>query len=98
MMNATFANNSVIHTKNMLIDYDVVNETSSELVGDNANDTISPESQDYDVQSYLESILGPQRQPSEKVRPFLCVPLSGLKILLSLFYFNFSMSNKYFLF
>ena len=58
----------VEHSKNMMMDYgEMFNETDSEFVSDSANNTTLSESEDYDVKTYLESILGPQRQPSEKV-------------------------------
>ena len=68
-MNDSYTNDSVvIHTKNMLMDYgETFNETDSEFVSDSVNNTTMSESEDYDVKTYLESILGPQRQPSEKV-------------------------------
>ena len=70
MMNDSYKNDSVvISSKNMFLDYEnTFNETNSELIGDDTNVTIVSELEDYDVKSYLESILGPQRQPSEKVR------------------------------
>ena len=70
MMNDSYKNDSVvISSNNMLLDYEnTFNETNSELIVDDTNDTIVSELEDYDVKSYLESILGPQRQPSEKVR------------------------------
>ena len=73
MMNDSYKNDSVvISSNNMLLDYEnTFNETNSELIVDDTNDTIVSELEDYDVKSYLESILGPQRQPSEKVRDLL---------------------------
>ena len=73
MMNVSHANDSfVISSKNMLMDYEnIFNETNNELIVDGGNDTTVTESEDYDVKSYLESILGPQRQPSEKVRALI---------------------------
>ena len=70
MMNDSYKNDSVvISSKNMFLDYEnTFNETNSELIGDDTNVTVVSELEDYDVKSYLESILGPQRQPSEKVR------------------------------
>ena len=70
MMNDSYKNDSVvISSKNMFLDYENrFNETNSELIGDDTNVTIVSELEDYDVKSYLESILGPQRQPSEKVK------------------------------
>ena len=75
MMNDSYTNNSVvIHTKNMLMDYgETFNETDSEVVSDSVNNTALSESEDYDVKTYLESILGPQRQPSEKVSENFCL-------------------------
>ena len=74
-MNDSYTNDSVvIHTKNMLMDYgETFNETDSEFVSDNVNNTTLSESEDYDVKTYLESILGPQRQPSEKVSKVFCL-------------------------
>ena len=70
MMNDSYKNDSVvISSKKMFLDYENrFNETNSELIGDDTNVTVVSELEDYDVKSYLESILGPQRQPSEKVR------------------------------
>ena len=80
MMNDSYSNSSVvIHSKNMLMDYgETFNETDSEIVSDSANNTTLSESEDYDVNTYLESILGPQRQPSEKVsKIFLFMHFTG---------------------
>ena len=80
MMNDSYTNDSiVINTKNMLIDYgETFNETDSEFVSDSVNNTTLSESEDYDVKTYLESILGPQRQPSEKVsQTFLFMHFTG---------------------
>ena len=82
MMNESYTNDSVvIHTKNMLMDYgETFNETDSEFVSDSVNNTTLSESEDYDVKTYLESILGPQRQPSEKVSHFLFMHFTGFLV------------------
>ena len=80
MMNDSYTNDSiVINTKNMLMDYgETFNETDSEFVSDSVNNATLSESEDYDVKTYLESILGPQRQPSEKVsQTFLFMHFTG---------------------
>ena len=83
MMNDSYTNDSiVINTKNMLMDYgETFNETDSEFVSDSVNNTTLSESEDYDVKTYLESILGPQRQPSEKVsQTFLFMHFTGFLV------------------
>ena len=64
-MNSSYESKGVARVENMLNDYDILNETGSDNISVTGNDTEVTE--DYDVKTYLESILGPQRQPNEKV-------------------------------
>ena len=100
-MNDSYTNDSiVINTKNMLMDYgETFNETDSEFVSDSVNNTTLSESEDYDVKTYLESILGPQRQPSEKVsQTFLFMHLTGFFVQNIKMLYTFAKWNKSFCF
>ena len=64
-MNRSYESKGIGRVEDMLNDYEIFNETSSDNINVAGNDTEFTE--DYDVKTYLESILGPQRQPNEKV-------------------------------
>ena len=64
-MNNSYEGKGVAGVENMLNEYEMLNETNNDRINVTGNDTEFTE--DYDVKTYLESILGPQRQPNEKV-------------------------------
>ena len=65
-MNDSYQDNITGGLRKML-DENEINGTSSVSITTISNDTLTREIENFDVSGYLASILGPQRQPSEKV-------------------------------
>ena len=66
-MNSSYQGSVFGKAEVMLEDNDKINETSLGQIPTVGNATITREIENFNVSSYLAQILGPQRQPNEKV-------------------------------